>query len=178
MHHHTERLFVDEFRWVSPHQYLKNGWQTLFFFGACCKRGRHLYTNTAPSCCIPASYCHLSPTLQSMSIIVVNLQNNRAVFRIFIALLKLSFDSPSYFTTELVKSRTDQILQQSCCAEGRHSGISPSDSSCCCYPVRTLCKWRDICSTLYWHFLSVKSSSRAGCQNTRTWLLLLLSVHE
>ena len=63
-------------------------WQTLFFFGACCKRCRHLYTTTAPSCCIPASYCHLSATLQTMSIIVV---------RIFITLLRFSFDSPSYF---------------------------------------------------------------------------------
>jgi len=67
----------------------------LFFFGACCKRGRHLHTTTAPSCCIPASYCHLSATLQTISIIVV--QDNRAVFRIFIALLRFSFDSPSYF---------------------------------------------------------------------------------
>jgi len=70
--------------------------RTLFFFGACCKRGRHLYTTTAPSCCIPASYCHLSATLQTMSIIVVNLQDNREVFRIFIALLRFSFDSTSY----------------------------------------------------------------------------------
>jgi hypothetical protein len=31
-----------------------------------------------------------------MSIIVVNLQDNRAVFGIFIALLRFSFDSPSY----------------------------------------------------------------------------------
>ena len=66
----------------------------LFFFGACCKRGRHFYTTTAPSCYIPASYCYLSATLQTMSIIVVNLQDNRAVFRIFIALLRFSFDSP------------------------------------------------------------------------------------
>ena len=48
--------------------------------------GRHLYPTTAPSCCIPASYCHLSVTLQTISIAVVNLQDNRAVFRIFIAL--------------------------------------------------------------------------------------------
>ena len=27
MHHHTELSLVDEFRWVSPLQYLKNGWQ-------------------------------------------------------------------------------------------------------------------------------------------------------
>jgi len=42
-----------------------------------------------------------------MSIIVVNLQDNRAVFRIFIALLNLSFDSPSYVVGvehELAKS--------------------------------------------------------------------------
>ena len=70
--------------------------RTMFFFGACCKRGRHLYTTAAPSCCIPASYCHLSATLQTMSIIVINVQDNRAVFRIFIALLRFSFDSPSY----------------------------------------------------------------------------------
>jgi len=60
------------------------------------KRGRHFYTTTAPSCCIPASYCHLSATLQTISITVVNLQDNRAVFRIFITLLRFSFDSPSY----------------------------------------------------------------------------------
>ena len=70
--------------------------RTLFYFGSCCKRGRHIYTTTPPSFCIPASYCHLSATLQAMSIIVVNLEDNRAVFRIFIALLRFSFDSPSY----------------------------------------------------------------------------------
>ena len=62
--------------------------RTLFFFGACWKLGRHLYTTTAPSCCIPASYCHLSATLQTISITLVNLQDNRVVFRIFIALLR------------------------------------------------------------------------------------------
>ena len=96
MHHHTELSFVDEFRWVSTLHYLKMDDRTLFFFGACCKRGCHLYSTTAPSCCIPASYCHLSATLQTISITVVNLQDNRAVFRIFIALLRFSFDSPSY----------------------------------------------------------------------------------
>jgi len=69
---------------------------TLFFVGACCKRGRHLYTITASSCCIPASYYHMLATLQTMSITVVTLQDNRAVFQIFIARLRLSFDSPSY----------------------------------------------------------------------------------
>jgi len=67
----------------------------LFFFGACCKQGRHLYTTKALSCCIPALYCHLSATLQTMCTIVVNLHDNRAVVRIFIALLQFSFDSPS-----------------------------------------------------------------------------------
>jgi len=38
----------------------------------------------------------MSATLQTMSIIVANLQGNRAVFRIFITLLNFSFDSPSY----------------------------------------------------------------------------------
>jgi len=68
----------------------------MFFFGARCKRGRHLYTTNAPSCCIPAPCCHLLSTLQTISITVVNLQDNRVVFRIFTALLRFSFDSPSY----------------------------------------------------------------------------------
>jgi len=85
----TELSFVDEFDGFHPYR-------KLFFFGACCKPGHHLYTTTALSRCIPASYCHPSATLQTMSIIVVNLQDNRAVFRIFIALLKFAFDSPSY----------------------------------------------------------------------------------
>jgi hypothetical protein len=88
MHHLTELSFVDEFRLVSPF--------TTLFFGACCKRGGRLYPTTAPSRCIPASYCHLSAILQPISIIAANLQDNRAVFRIFIALLKFSFDSTLY----------------------------------------------------------------------------------
>jgi hypothetical protein len=63
---------------------------TLFFFGACCKRGGRLYTATAPLWCVPALYCHLSATLQTMSYAVANLQENRAVFRIFIALFKVA----------------------------------------------------------------------------------------
>ena len=41
------------------------------------------------------SYCHLSASLQTMSVIVVNLQDNSAVVRIFIALLRFSCDAPS-----------------------------------------------------------------------------------
>ena len=70
--------------------------RTLFFVGACCKLGRHLYTTTSLSCCIPAAYYHMSATLQTMTITAVNLQDNQAVFRIFIALLMFSFDAPSY----------------------------------------------------------------------------------
>ena len=43
------------------------------------------------------SYCQLSAILQTRSVIVVNLQDNRAVFRIFMALLRFSFESPSNF---------------------------------------------------------------------------------
>jgi hypothetical protein len=68
--------------------------------GACYKWSHHIYTTTAPSCCIPASYCHLSAILQTISI-VANLQDNRGVFRIFIALLRFSFDSPSYINSML-----------------------------------------------------------------------------
>ena len=93
-------------RWISvgftPSLLKKADDRTLFFFGACCKWGRHLYTTTAPSCCIRASYCHLSATLQTMSIIVVNLQDSRALFQIIIALLRFSFDSPLYVNTWVV----------------------------------------------------------------------------
>ena len=88
-------------RWISmgfTPLLLKTDYRKLFFFGACCKRGRHYYTTTAPSCCIPVSYCQLSATLQTMSIVVVNLQDNRAVFRIFIALLRFTFDSPRVYS--------------------------------------------------------------------------------
>jgi len=54
----------------------------------------HLYTITVPSCGILALYCQLSATLQSMSIITVNLKENRAVFRNYIAILRFWFDSP------------------------------------------------------------------------------------
>jgi hypothetical protein len=81
---------------------LKNTLRTLFVFGECRKRGRHIYTTTAPSCRIAASYCDLSASLQTISITVVNLQNNWAAFRIFIALLRFSFDSPSYIWLQMM----------------------------------------------------------------------------
>jgi hypothetical protein len=85
-------------RWLSmvltPSLLKKTDDRKVFFFAACCKRCHHLYTTAAPSCCIPASYCHLSATLQTMNITVFNLQDSRAVFQIFITLLRFSFDSP------------------------------------------------------------------------------------
>ena len=49
-----------------------------------------------------------------MSIIVVNLQDNRVVFRIFIALLKFSLDFPSniYVLRVGLKSNSDYIPTQ------------------------------------------------------------------
>ena len=79
-------------RWISmsftPSLHKKTDDRMLFVFDASCKRGCHFYTITAPSCYIPASYFHLSATLQTISIIVVNLQDNGAVFRIVIAHLR------------------------------------------------------------------------------------------
>ena len=97
-------------RWISmgftPLLLKKGGWQPLFFFGLCCKRGRHLYTTTVPSCCIPASYYHLSATLQTISINVDHLQDNRAVFRIFTTFLSFSFDSPSCIPSQINPAHT------------------------------------------------------------------------
>ena len=42
--------------------------------------GHSLYTTTAPSCYIPASYCHLSATIQTISITVVNFQTIELCF--------------------------------------------------------------------------------------------------
>jgi len=50
------------------------------------------------------SYCHLSATLQTICIIVVNLQDSRAVVRIVIALLRFSFDSTSYTNNTRMQS--------------------------------------------------------------------------
>jgi len=53
----------------------------------------HYYCSIVLHSCM---YCHLLANLQTMSIIVVNIQYSRAVFQIFIELLSFSFDSPSY----------------------------------------------------------------------------------
>jgi len=79
--------------------------RTLFFFGAFYKGGHHVYSTTTPSCCIPTSYCHLSTTIETVSIIVVKLQDSRAVFQIFIALLRFSFDCPFYHQYHNIDSK-------------------------------------------------------------------------
>ena len=65
-------------RWISlvftPSLLKKTDDKKLFLCGAWYKRGRHLYTTTAPSCFIPASHCHLSATHQTISITAVSLQ--------------------------------------------------------------------------------------------------------
>jgi hypothetical protein len=44
-----------------------------------------------------------------MSITVVSLQDNRAVFRIFIALVRVSFDSPSYYQNNINLGGIDSV---------------------------------------------------------------------
>ena len=57
-------------------------------------------------------HCHLSATLQTISINVANLRDNRGVVRIFIALLRFSFDCPSHTSTSTgwAKSRYTVIM--------------------------------------------------------------------
>jgi hypothetical protein len=77
MHHHTELSFVDEFQRVSPFHYAVLLWCMLQagppFLHYYCAVALHSWTV-------------LSATLQTMSITVVNVQDNRAAFRTFIAL--------------------------------------------------------------------------------------------
>jgi len=84
----------EKLRWVLPLHHLKNGWQNAVLIWCMLQAGPPLYTTTVPSYCILASYCHLTATLQTMSITIVNLQENGTVFRISIAILRFSFDSP------------------------------------------------------------------------------------
>ena len=99
-------------RWISmgftPSLLKKTEDRTLLFFGACCMRGRHLYTITALSCCIPASYCHLSATLQFISITAVNLQTIELWFAF------LSHFSSFHLTLPPVSKGTGKFIQQAC----------------------------------------------------------------
>ena len=64
MNFHSSMNF-DEFHCFT----IKNGRQDAVLLWCMLQAVRHLYTTTAPSCCIPASYCHLPATLQTMNII-------------------------------------------------------------------------------------------------------------
>ena len=87
MHHHTELPFVDEFQWVSPLHYLKNGWQNAVLRWCMLQVGPpflHYY------CVVVSHSCLILPHVGHSSNHVytfVNLQDNWAVFRIFVALL-------------------------------------------------------------------------------------------
>jgi hypothetical protein len=87
MQHRTGLSFFDEFRWVSPFQDLK-------------KRVMRVTSGTAIFTLLlrrRVAFLHHPATcqlFQTISIIAANLQDNRVVFRIFITLLRFSFDSP------------------------------------------------------------------------------------
>ena len=55
MHHHTELPFVDVFQWVSPLQYLKNGWQKAVLLRCMLQAGPpslHYYCAVALQSCL------------------------------------------------------------------------------------------------------------------------------
>jgi hypothetical protein len=66
-------------------------------------------------CAVVVHSCILSATVQTTSIIVVNLQDNGAVFRMFIVLLRLSFDSPSCNFVSLQYFTVVKMLCVACC---------------------------------------------------------------
>ena len=104
MRHHTELSFVDEFRWVSPLHYLKNGWQNAVLLWCMLQAGLpslHYYSAVVLHSCIVLPPVSHSSNHQYHC---CQLTDNRAVFRIFIALLRFSFDSPSYMTAALGSS--------------------------------------------------------------------------
>ena len=112
MHRRTKLSFVEEFRWVSPLHYLKNGLQNAVLLWCMLQTGPpslHYY------CAVMLHSCIVLPPvglLQTMSIILVNLKANRAVFRIFIALLSFSFNSPSYFQSVLINTSHCDVTQK------------------------------------------------------------------
>jgi hypothetical protein len=90
-------------RHASPYWTFIRRWISMGFHPSLrCSSSMHVASGAAVftlllRCRTPASCCHLSATLQTMSNTVANLQENRAVFRIFIAFLSFSFLSPSPF---------------------------------------------------------------------------------
>jgi len=106
MHYHTELPLVDE--WVSFLHYLKNGWQNAVLLWCMLQAGppslHHYYAVVLHTCIVLPPVGH-----SSNRIIVVNLQDNRAVFRIFIALLRFYFDSPSHLPRHHIHLTTTSI---------------------------------------------------------------------
>ena len=97
MHHRTGLSFVDEFRWVSPLHYLKRKRMT-----ERCSSLAHVASKAAiftPLLRRHVAFLHRTAACRPLFKPSVSLlsTDNRAVFRIFIALLRFSFDSPSYF---------------------------------------------------------------------------------
>ena len=96
MHHRTELPFVDEFHWVSPLHYLKNGWQNAVLLWCMLQAGPpslHYY------CAVVLHSCIVLPPVSHTSnhqYHCCQLADNRAVIRIFIALLSFPSDSPLY----------------------------------------------------------------------------------
>jgi len=95
MHHHTERSFVDEFRWVSPLLYLKKR-----VIECCCSslvrvaRGPAIFTLLLRR---RVAFLHRTATCQPLfkpSVSLLSTYRQSSAFRIFIALLNFSFDSP------------------------------------------------------------------------------------
>jgi len=88
--------FVDEFRWVSPLHHLKNGWQKAILLCCMLQAGGPLSLHYY--CAIVLRSCFVLPPVGhslNHEFIVVNLQDNRAMFRTFITLSRFSFESPS-----------------------------------------------------------------------------------
>ena len=96
MHHHTELSFVDEFRWVPPFHYLKNGWEDAVLLWCMLQAGPpslHYY------CAVVLHSCIVLPPVSHSSNHEYHcwqLTRQSAMFGIFIAILSVSFDFPSY----------------------------------------------------------------------------------
>ena len=94
MEHHTELSFVDEFRWVSPLHYKKRMTER-FSSLVHVASGAAIFTLLLRR---RVAFLHRTATCRplfkpSVCITFVNFRDNRAVFRIFIVLLRFSFDS-------------------------------------------------------------------------------------
>jgi len=100
MHHHTERSFIEEFRWVSSLHYLKNGWRNavlwcMFQVGP---PSLHYYCTTMLHSCIV-----LPPVGHSSNheYHCCQLTRQSSCVSNFYRTFKFSFDCPSFVTWQL-----------------------------------------------------------------------------